>query len=257
MRRPLPDLADVAPARFAALVAPIVDRVFAYGMVACRVGGGAEVSARYGGPANAGYLIEFRTRLADPVGAVEPLGFAAVGRYRDPATQAEMLDQHVTAGMLRRSAEGSFAATERGRAYLAEISTVMDHVLPEMWQDHSDGVDRLLAPVGRLLAAGLSTGGRAFATMAPPYEPAGTTPGTRLLNRLGTLRYHRADAHAMAWRMAGHTAESIQALTNGPERTAIEAETNRLAAAPFAVLTPDERLLLLADLGALPGPLPG
>ncbi|MDG4791066.1 hypothetical protein O7626_35050 [Micromonospora sp. WMMD1102] len=97
------------------------------------------------------------------------------------------------------------------------------------------------------------TDGRAFEAMAPPYEPDGTPPGVLLLNRLGVLRYHRADAHAAAWQAAGHTARSIVELAAGPERLAIELETDRRAAGPYAVLTPPERLRLLADLAALPG----
>jgi hypothetical protein len=69
----------------------------------------------------------------------------------------------------------------------------------------------------------------------------------------GTLRYHRADAHATAWTAAGHTATSITALPPGPPRATIEAETDRLAAPPYAALTADERLTLLADLAAVPG----
>jgi hypothetical protein len=74
-----------------------------------------------------------------------------------------------------------------------------------------------------------------------------------LLNRLGALRYHRADAHAAAWTAAGHTALSIGELAAGPERLAIELETDRRAAGPYAALSADERLTVLADLAALPG----
>ena len=66
--------------------------------------------------------------------------------------------------------------------------------------------------------------------MAPPYE-SGVGRHTVLLNRLGTIRYHRLDAHAA-----------------GGEQ---EPETNRLAAPPYAALTPAERRLLLDDLAAL------
>jgi hypothetical protein len=74
-----------------------------------------------------------------------------------------------------------------------------------------------------------------------------------LLNRLSTLRHHRADAHAAAWTAAGHTASSIAALPAGPERLAIELETDRRAAGPYAALSAEERLAMLADLAALPG----
>lgn len=250
------DLVALGPTRCAALIAPVVDRVFASAMLAGRHGGGGEVSARFGGSAAVGLLVEFRTRLARPGGTVDPAGFAAVGRYRDADQRARLLDQHLANGMLRRTADGGFAATERGREFLGEISAVYDRVLAQMWQDHAARVERLLDVVGRLVQAGLASGGPAFTTMAPPYEPPVATAGTRLLNRLGTLRYHRADAHAAAWAAAGHTARTIVELAPGPERQAIETETNRLAAPPFASLPPDERLLLLADLAALPGPLP-
>ena len=39
----------------------------------------------------------------------------------------------------------------------------------------------------------------------------------------------------------------------GPRRDRIEVDTNRRAAAPWAALAADERLDLLAGLGALPG----
>ena len=84
--------------------------------------------------------------------------------------------------------------------------------------------------------------GRPSPRWRPPYEPDGTPPGVLLLNRLGTLRYHRADAHAAAWTAAGHTAASIAELPAGPERLAIELETDRRAAGPYAVLSAEERL---------------
>jgi hypothetical protein len=40
--------------------------------------------------------------------------------------------------------------------------------------------------MGRLAAPGAQSGGRAFATMAPPYERPGSGAATRLLNLLGT-----------------------------------------------------------------------
>ncbi|MEU6022682.1 hypothetical protein [Micromonospora sp. NPDC047134] len=63
------------------------------------------------------------------------------------------------------------------------------------------------------------------------------------------LRYHRADAHAAA----GHTSASIVELPDGAQRRAIELETDRRAAGPYATLTPPQRLEFLADLAALPG----
>jgi hypothetical protein len=76
-----------------------------------------------------------------------------------------------------------------------------------------------------------------------------------LLNRLSTMRYHRADAHAAAWQAAGWTAAEVAAMPWGTEwsdaRVAIERDTNVRAAPPYAALTADERLVLLAGLAAL------
>jgi hypothetical protein len=178
----------------------------------------------------------------------------------DPATCKRALDKQVAHGMIHRRADGAFSATERGSAFLAEIYQVHAEVTEELWAGHDDRVLRLVEALGRLLAYALVTveedgsgPHEAFRAMAPPYEPDGTPPGVLLLNRLGTLRYHRSDAHAAAWTAAGHTAATVQTLPDGPERLAIELETDRRAADPYTVLAPDERLEMLADLAALPG----
>jgi hypothetical protein len=142
--------------------------------------------------------------------------------------------------------------------------------MAEHWAGHEDRVEGLLEPVQRVLDAALAplldgtaangrtaptaagTGDGAFAAMAPSYEPAGACPGVLLLDRLGTLRYHRADAHAAAWTAAGLTAAGVAEMAPGPERDAIEAETKRGAAPLFATLSASERLVSLADLAALP-----
>lgn len=240
----------LAPEQIAGLVAPAADRVFVGAMGASR-DGGIELSRRYGGPDAVGFLIEFRTRLAAPGGAVTDAGLAAVTRYRDPATCRRALDKNLAHGTVIRRGE-DFLATARGLAFLEELFALHGQVTTDMWGAHPERVARLVETLGRLLDAATTDGGDAFAAMAPPHEPDGTPPGVLLLNRLGTLRYHRADAHAAAWSAAGHTARTVQQLPAGPERLAIEQETDRLAAGPFRALTATERLTLLADLAALP-----
>ncbi|SBT49433.1 hypothetical protein [Micromonospora auratinigra] len=251
------DQVDLPAHRFAGLVAPAVDRAFVAGMLAGRDGGGAELSSRYGGPAATGFLVEFRTRLAVPGGTVDGAGFAAVTRYRDPASCQRALDKQVAYGMLQRVPDGGFCATERGLAFLTELYGVHAEVTEELWAGHDERVARLVVSIGRVLAYALLPAGvdgpGALSAMAPPHEPEGSPPGVLLLNRLGTLRYHRADAHAAAWTAAGHTATSVTELPPGPERLAIEQETDRCAAPPYTVLTAEERLTVLADLAALPG----
>ncbi|MGN9812289.1 hypothetical protein ACTMSW_23405 [Micromonospora sp. BQ11] len=253
------DTVELAPHRFAGLVAPAVDRAFVAGMLAGRDGGGAELSQRYGGPAATGFLVELRTRLAVPGGTVDGAGFAAVTRYRDPATCQRALDKHVAYGMIHRRPDGGLSATERGTAFLTELYQVHAEVTEELWAGHDDRVRRLVEAFGRVLAYALvlaEDGGEpdgAFTAVAPPHEPDGTPAGVLLLNRLGALRYHRADAHAAAWTAAGHSPASITELEPGSELLAIELETDRRAAGPYLVLTAEERLSVLADLAALPG----
>jgi hypothetical protein len=243
----------LAPHQCAALVAPAIDRLFVAGMAASRAGGGPELTQRYGGRAAIGYLIDFRTRLAAPGGVVDAAGFAAVNRYRDPVQCQRALDKQVAHGTVHRRADGSFEATDRGRAYLTDLYALHQVVTGQLWGERGERVARLVETLGELLSAATASGGPAFGTMAPPYEPDGTAPEVLLLNRLGTLRYHRADAHAAAWTAAGHTAQSITLLRPGPERLAIEQETDRRAAEPYEVLSPEQRLAFLADLAALPG----
>ncbi|MEU8420123.1 hypothetical protein AB0C15_04520 [Micromonospora sp. NPDC048835] len=251
---------ELAPHRIAGLLAPAVDRTFRAGMLAGRDGGGAELSQRYGGVTATGFLVDLRTRLAAPGGTVDGPGFAAITRYQDPVVRRRTVDKQVAHGMIYRGPDGTLSATERGAAFLAELYQVHAEVTEELWAGHDDRVARLVAVLGRLLSYALvladeeeHPGGSAFTALAPPYEPDGTPSGVLLLNRLGALRHHRADAHAAAWTAAGHTAASIGALPTGPERLAIELETDRRAAGPYATLSTEERLTMLADLAALPG----
>ncbi|MEO3745271.1 hypothetical protein [Plantactinospora sp. B5E13] len=283
---PAPERVPLAPHQAAGLVWPAVDRVFRAAMAAAGSRGGPELRQRYGGPSAIGFLVDFRTRLAAPGGTVSGRQLAALTRYADPAECQRQLDKQVAHGMIHRQDDGGICATERGRAFLTELYQLHARVTEEIWSGHTERVQRLAGVVGRLLTAALNGPDHgdaalngpdhgdaaldrpdrengaldgpdrengAFGAMAPPYEPDGTPPGVLLLNRLGTLRYHRADAHAAAWQAAGHTARSIVALAPGAERLAIEWETDRRAAGPYAVLTPPERLRLLADLATLPG----
>ncbi|NUT32317.1 MAG: hypothetical protein HOV79_04490 [Hamadaea sp.] len=248
------DLAE--PAAYAALVAPAIDRVFAETMLAGRAMGGRELSERFGGPLATGYLVDLRTRLGAPGGVVTDAEFAAVRRYGDLAKARELLIGQAERGMV--TLDDGIRATERGRAFITEVYALHAKVTAELWAGHP--VERLAALAGRALAVAQdpatwahTTDGHSLAAMAPPFEPSGTPSGVLLLNRLGTLRYHRADAHAAAWQAAGLTAAGIATMAgDAAGRTTIEEETNRGAAAPWRALTPAERLELLAGLAALP-----
>src|SRR5439155_21241130 len=184
-----------------------------------------------------------------PGRAVTPDEVDAVLRYAD---LPDIRDEIATHPLLAVAPDGSFTVTERGHEFLLGLLRVMGEALSERWRGHEDRVLRLVHVLGRLLEAAAESGGEAYAAMSPPYEPPGVPDATVLLNRLGTLRYHRADAHAAVWAAAGFTAAGIKAEPPGPRRAAVEAETNRRAAPPYAAISPEDRLCFLADLAALP-----
>lgn len=235
---------------YAAFIRPVVDRVYV-GLV---TSGGDRIQAvyeRFG--ARPGFESSFYFGLlARPMPADS---FAAATTY----SGADMTDE-LEQGIAEVDAVGTWRLTERGRVIAAAVQRAVGDWAEEVWshtviatQPGPAGVPRLVELVGRVLAAGLETGGPAFRAMAPVYEPDDASPAMRLASRLGALRHHRADAHRAAWAAAGLTATQMQELPAGPARDAIEAETNRLDEPIHHVLSPDERLELLAGLGALPG----
>ncbi|MFI1989564.1 hypothetical protein [Actinoplanes sp. NPDC020271] len=182
--------------------------------------------------------------------------FAAATAYGSGDMTAE-LEQ----GIASVDADGTWRLTDRGRAVAGAVQQAIGEGAAEHWSPGPPldavlpgpaALPRLADLVGRLLEAGLATGGPAFRAMAPVYEPADASPAVRLTTRLGALRHHRGDAHRAAWQAAGLTASQIMALPAGPERQAIDAATDRRDEPIYQVLDDQERVELLAGLGALP-----
>ncbi|MET7971176.1 hypothetical protein [Micromonospora sp. NPDC005305] len=168
------------------------------------------------------------------------------------------MSRELAQGVTTVDADGAWHLTELGRELALFAQRATAEAAEELWSDLPGMlpglriVPRLADLVGRVLAHGQATGGPAFRAMSPPYEPDGASPALLLVTRLGSLRHHRADAHRAAWRAAGLTADEIRALPDGPERAAIEAETDRRDEPAYAVLTDAERWELLSGLAALP-----
>ncbi len=226
-----------------------------FAVVRMSVSRAASMPAPGGAPAGAMRMFaQLRTALAArPVTAA---GIAAVYRYRDPDDVRGDLDGLRAAGLIDPAGDGAIEATETGRAVLAGMYQAGAEVTGQLWSQHDSALAGLNDLAGRVVQAGLATGGDAYMTTAPPYEPADATVGVLLHHRLSVLRYHRADAHAASWQAAGLTSEAMTQLPEGPMRAAIEAETNRRAGVPYAILSVDERVALLAGLAGLAA-LPG
>lgn len=235
---------------YAAHIRPVIDRVYATARAAAR-DRVLEVYARFG--LKPGFERSFYYGLlARPMPADS---FAAATTYggRDMSTE-------LAQGTAKVDEEGTWELTDLGRELAAAVQLAVGAGAEELWSRTPIAtmpgmtvVPRLAELVGTLLEHGLSSGGPAFRAMAPVYEPADASPAVRLTTRLGALRHHRADAHRAAWQAAGLTAAEIRAMPDGPERAAIEDETNRRDEPIYDVLAADERLELLAGLGALAG----
>jgi hypothetical protein len=244
-------LADLSPERYAPLIAPVLERL-TFAVVRMSVSRAASMPAPGGASADAMRMFaQLRTALA--ARTVTAAGIAAVYRYRDPDEVRGDLDGLRAAGLIDAAGDGAIEATETGRAVLAGMYQVSAEATGQLWSQHDNALASLNDLAGRLVQAGLATGGDAYMTVAPPYEPADATVGALLHHRLSVLRYHRADAHAAAWQASGFTSDAMMQLPAGPTRAAVETETNRRAGVPYATLSVDERVALLAGLAALPG----
>jgi hypothetical protein len=233
---------------YAAVIRPVIDRVHVSLRNACRM----EVRELYG------------RRGLTP--GVEIDAFAALMDHPVPeaALAARMVywpfdpDAAEAPGLVER-VDGHWHLTASGRELAVEVDRILAETAERLWSFRPSpslpglaAVEAVLPLVGRLLEAGRASGGPVFRAMTPVWEPAGASPSALLVSRLEALRHYRADAHRAAWGAAGLTAEGIQALGPGPERDAIEAETNRLDGVVYEALDADERLVLLGGLGALP-----
>jgi hypothetical protein len=239
----------MTPEDCAAAVAPAIDRAVID--IHLRSRDRIRAAARDHAIDRAGPLVEFRFALL--AGPVERSTAEAVARYFPAGGLDEELGVQVAQGTVEvDGVDGRMTLTPLGAVVVNEIYDIHAAATAEAWGARpSDEIRWLAETAQRLLGAARPTAGPAFAGMGRPHERPGDPDTLVLFNRLSALRYHRADAHAVAWAAAGHTAESVDSLAPGPERDVIEAETNRRAAAPFAGLTGPERLRLLTLVRAL------
>jgi hypothetical protein len=232
---------------YAALIRPVIDRIH----VSLRHAARAEVRDWY---ASRGFVpgveIDVFYALLDHPIPEAALAARMVYVGFDPEAAARP-------GLVER-AGGAWHLTGPGREVAVEADRILGRTAERLWSYRPSpslpglaAVEAALPLVERLLEAGQATGGPVFRALTPVWEPEGATAAARLVSRLEALRHHRADAHRAAWAAAGLTVDEIQALESGPVREAIEAETNRRDEPLYDALDVDERLVLLASLGAL------
>jgi hypothetical protein len=239
-----------SPARVAAEIAPVIDRlrIAVAGAVRER---GPELAQRNGIPVVAAPILGMvRNTMPDRVVDIDDV--VEVFLYMPEEQIRAGVDQLIAADTLAAMSGGRVMLTDRGRAIVLEMFASMQVFVDQLWA----GYDELVAATYPLVEAACSavtaTGGASVRVVAPPYDPPGASMALRLAERLTPLRFHRFDAHARAWREEGLTATEMQQLETGEQRDRIERRTNELAAAPYAALKPAERIALIDGLANLP-----
>ncbi len=232
---------------YAGLIRPVIDRVY----VGLRRASGNRARALYNQwELEPGIESDYYFALLDhpvPTGAVAA---AMVYRRFEPSREA--------ARGVAVLEDGAWRLTADGRQLASGLQDTIGATAAELWSLRPiatmpglEGLDRLCDLVGRCLEAGRASGGPAFAGLTPVFEPAGAGATMTLPSRLGALRHHRGDAHRAAWQSAGYQVEDLETMGEGPQRRAIEEDTNRRDEPVYGALSDGERLELLAGLGAL------
>ncbi len=240
----------LSPVRAATLVAPIIDRLrFA---ISNKIRATTASLASEAGLTETGTRTWTMLRNTLPDREVTLDHIRAVQRYQPEERLQAGLADAVGAGIVEQTATG-YRLAAGGQKLATMLLEATDAAAQELWPTQPDRVAEVSALAGRVMEAAQATAGPGYLMTAPPYLPAGVSPQLVLIEQVTALRWYRFDAHVGAWEAAGFTPETIRATTDGPERDAIEAETNRRGAPPYAALDVEERLELIAGLGALTG----
>lgn len=243
----------LAPETMAAHLAPVIDRLrlaAARRTMQLSASAGLITSAGVERPAFQLFMM-MRNVFPDRTVTLEQVGSPFT--YQRPGAAAALVDALVRAGHLEEQPGSTLRLSAAGGDLMGRLLVIGAQAVAELWGTDGTSATALLPLVDHALTAAAPSGGPGFALMTPTYDAPDASAEVRLSERLAGLRFHRFDAHVRAWTSAGLTADAIKALVPGPERDAIEKETNRLAGVAYEALTPVERLELLAGLGALPG----
>jgi hypothetical protein len=238
------------PASFSSLVAPVIDRTAI--SLHNAVDKAQMTALRDGHRFHPGALALFAGMLC--AGPITKAEFGELMRYQHFGSSDEFLAGLADRGAVAIADDGAFAATPEALDVAKNVVKLQAETVTKLFAPLSTSLPELRGLINRCRVAAM---GDPISTLSRlsgrAWLPENASDATHIWDSSVVLRMHRSDAHAKAWAEAGHTAASVRAMEPGVERTAIEARTNELAAAPWAPLSNSERLSLLAGLGALPG----
>jgi hypothetical protein len=237
----------LAVASVAGAIAPIIDRL-RIGIATRMRAGTVELALAAGLGMEGGrtFAMLRNTHEARPV-VIDDL--RAVFTYMPPDAVQAGIDELVEAGFVDCE-DTTLALSNSGRELMAKFVAVSGDVTQELW-GAAPSIEHLAGLTSRVFEEAKATAGPTFGVVAPFEPPADAPVPSRLAEHLTALRFHRYDCHIAAWRDAGLSAAEVAALSDGPQRDAIEATTNRCAGVPYAAITERERFELVAGLGSL------
>lgn len=237
-------------ASYSALIAPIIDRIAI--SVHNEITRDELTALRGANRFHPAALALFAGAMA--AGPISREEFSELTRYQHFGSTDSFVDGLSERGAITVDEDGSLVPTSAG----AEVAQAL--VCAQV-----AAVTKLFSPLGSSLPElrTLINVARASAVADPlsmlaryssrAWLPDDASDAARIWDASVVLRMHRSDAHAAAWKEAGRTVTEMRAMGPGEARDAIEMRTNTLAAAPWQPLDPEQRLRLLAGLGALPG----
>jgi hypothetical protein len=163
---------------------------------------------------NFGVLIDLRKLLLAPSG-MELWQAEALERYQDPRGIDKALEAHVEQRLVLRTGN-HFAPSAPGRTLLLRLTDLLSAAVEDIW-----GEEPACASAARTAHALVDSARTrlseadypAFASESRGYMPDAAPSSMQLWSALASLRYLRADAHALAWAGEGLSAREIAILS--------------------------------------------
>ena len=238
------------PAAFSALVAPVIDRT---AISLHNAIGKEQMSALRGEHRfHPAALALFAGMLcAGPISKEE---YSELMRYQHFGPSDLFIAGLQERGAIKIAGDGSFAATNDAITVAKGVVALQVETVTRLFAPRAGSLPELRGLITRCRIAAMEDPISTLSRLSGrAWLPDDASDAAHIWDSSVVLRMHRSDAHAKAWSEAGKTAAEMRTMTPGEERSRIETRTNALAATPWSVLSPDERLALLGGLGALPG----
>lgn len=235
---------------FAALIAPIIDRTAISVHNAVSRDEVAALRGEHRFHPNA--LALFAGPLAS--GPISKLEFDELTRYQHFGSTDAFVAGLAERGAITVDVDGSLRPTDDGKAVSRMLVSLQAATVTALYSPRSASLPELRDIMVLARSAAVADPLSLLAKYCDrSWLPHGASDAAVIWDASVVLRMHRSDAHALAWKEAGRTVKEIRAMEPGPARDAIEQRTNELAATPWRGLSAEQRLWLLAGLGALPG----